>query len=700
MRCNNCQKEFPDDSMFCPYCGSGIANSNQSGQFNENYQNNQRLSEPTFNNGYNVEQMPTEYTAAPVTNMPETNFETPYAAPSFNPYENVPDYGSPVTRKKKKSVGKVIAIVILVLILIVAGVFAFLYFGTNVFGDGKCDSCDGKISKFDDYCSECVEKLTCKVCGKFDVSTVSGCCDACRKCKSCDANIKTGFYCAECIDNLDGGFLTSCVGCTIKYYLQNGSKDIYSYIQTSSLTPDKIYLIDKEGNFYCKDCETKKNCEICGGFISEDDDDSICLICAGLDNSNSHKLCDFCAMEVVDRENDYCPACEKLRTCSKCDEKLKNDDDDKICSYCAEYYCSKCDEVLKENEAAYEYEFDGYVSRYCKECDTGKYCEDCKEPLNEDDDDDKCSYCADYYCYSCDEVLKKDEIAHEFSEEYEDNTEYYYFCKSCDTGKYCEHCDYVLNIFDMDKACYTCAELTCWSCNEVLEKGEDSYKFYDYEEVRYLCERCDAGKYCTKCEKPLHYTDDDEVCYDCAQYICYYCAEVIGLKEIEYEHYDDDIEENHYYCKYCASGNYCEECGDMLYDDDDDTICYDCAERTCYWCGEVLTSSGEISYEYEDEYGDTQYYCDDCDSGKYCDECECVIVSEDDDAICSNCADYSCYECGEVLEEDEISYSVNLEDYYYESEAYYCSDCDSGEYCEYCNRVIPKYSEGSCFYCD
>jgi len=138
----------------------------------------------------------------------------------------------------------------------------------------------------------------------------------------------------------------------------------------------------------------------------------------------------------------------------------------------------------------------------------------------------------------------------------------------------------------------------------------------------------------------------------------------------------------------------------MLYDDDDDTICYDCAERTCYWCGEVLTSSGEISYEYEDEYGDTQYYCDDCDSGKYCDECECVIVSEDDDAICSNCADYSCYECGEVLEEDEISYSVNLEDYYYESEAYYCSDCDSGEYCEYCNRVIPKYSEGSCFYCD
>lgn len=219
-------------------------------------------------------------------------------------------------------------------------------------------------------------------------------------------------------------------------------------------------------------------------------------------------------------------------------------------------------------------------------------------------------------------------------------------------------------------------EYTCKECDDVDEDVKDGY-----------CEDCaKANAQCKECGGEPE--EDGYYCADCIEYLCdsmaYECAVCWDdLKQRQIYYID---EEGQCYCKKCDTGNYCEECKGVIEKDDDDTICFDCAEYWCTSCGEVIDESEAAV---EDDYGNL--YCDDCDTGNYCEDCDGVLEDDDDDYICYSCADYYCESCYEVIDEDEIAVEDD-EGYVYCEDCdtgEYCDDCgapveEGEEYCYMC----------------
>ena len=658
------------------------------------------------------------------------------------------------TPKKKKK--WVLPVVISLAVILIAGVFAGLFFFTDIFasGDGKCDICEAGISKKETYCESCLQSHTCKDCGNFNPDNVDGYCPDCRKCRNCSEDVQKGYYCESCIDTLTKSYPEPfCKSCYIEAFDGNyATLEVWAYSPENKLSAEDIYWIDTNGYFYCRECETENHCKNCEGFLNKNDDDDICIACAY--DSDDHKVCECCEKEVISREDKTCPDCTQAKNCTKCGRFLPVDDDDSICYYCANRCCNSCREVLSENETvyqseaygytrytcedcysgescskcdaplnnnlvqrgqelcqdcgvycnqcgrtfseseiAYEYKQHGILYSVCEECDSGKRCEECDMPLDIFDVDTLCSDCAEYACWACSEVLKKTEISYKLNE----NT---YYCQNCDSGHYCTECEAVLSKTDNDDVCYRCAEYCCYNCYEVLDSNDIDYSYTDsWGDEYFCCKDCNTGKYCDDCGGMLSETDDDDVCSNCAEYACWRCDEVLKKSEVSYtepSQYDGDSE--YYYCEDCDSGKYCDDCGKMLGKTDDDDVCYDCAEYTCVDCMEVLTRN-EIDYSYTADWGTEYYYCENCNTGKYCDDCGDMLAKSDDDDICSNCAEYACWRCDEVLKKSEVSYTEPSQ-YDGDSEYYYCEDCDSGKYCDDCGKMLGKTDDDDvCYDC-
>ena len=104
----------------------------------------------------------------------------------------------------------------------------------------------------------------------------------------------------------------------------------------------------------------------------------------------------------------------------------------------------------------------------------------------------------------------------------------------------------------------------------------------------------------------------------------------------------------------------------------------------------------EIAHSCVSSWGTDLYYCEACVTGKYCKQCDRVLAADDDDRVCYDCAEYACYDCSEVLNASEVTYSFVDE---WGDLICYCQECDTGEYCPDCSRVIYEYADGECWYC-
>lgn len=243
-------------------------------------------------------------------------------------------------------------------------------------------------------------------------------------------------------------------------------------------------------------------------------------------DENTCRICD----DEIDEDEDYCEDCIDKYTCKECDD-VDEDVKDGYCEDCAKanaeckecggepeedgYYCADCIEYLCDS-LAYEcsicwedlkqreiYYIDEEGQCYCKKCDTGNYCEECKAVIEKDDDDTICFDCADYWCSSCGEVIDESEAAVE--DDYGN-----LYCEDCDTGNYCEDCDGVLEADDDDYICYSCADYYCESCYEVIDYDEVAV---EDDEGYVYCEDCDTGEYCDDCGAPVE--EGEEYCYMC-----------------------------------------------------------------------------------------------------------------------------------------------------------------------------------------
>ena len=677
MTCNHCGSHVPNDSKFCQVCGSFVQD--QQPQPVQTPIQQQPIQTPVQAPAQQTVQTPVQQTAQ---NSKQQSSHTPIKQ------ENAPVTASTeATPKKKKKWILPVAIALGVLLILAA-----LFFFTDIFGpgDGKCDICEGKISKKESYCASCIESHTCKECDTFNPDNVDGYCPDCRKCRSCAKDIETGYYCENCIDDLTGNYVEPfCISCGIKVY--DGT---YASVQPFTSNPENrlsaedIFWIDDNGYFYCRNCESDKHCQICDGLLEKTDDDTVCLSCVSSYYSKDYTFCPSCSTEVINKDDRTCDDCTEAKDCRKCETPLPLNDDDDICWDCAQLYCDGCHEVLTEAEIDYSYVTE-WEYNYCKDCNTGKYCEGCDYMLDEHDDDDVCYYCADYWCYHCGEVLKYDEVDYRYTDIYGGTNEHV-ICKDCNTGKYCEDCDYPLDMFDLDRQCLSCAEYTCWDCSEVIEEKEIAH--ISAQDKAY-CKHCDTGNYCEDCDAVLQTGEDDDVCYSCADYTCWYCSEVLKKSEISYT--NETEYGTQYYCEDCDSGKYCDDCSGMLRTSDDDDVCYSCADYACWYCNEVLNKS-EISYTEDTVYG-THYYCEDCDRRKYCDDCGSMLGKSDDDDVCYECADYVCWDCNEVLNRTEVDYTYTDE---YGDEYTYCKDCNSGIYCKECGNVLNTYDDDDvCYSC-
>lgn len=174
----------------------------------------------------------------------------------------------------------------------------------------------------------------------------------------------------------------------------------------------------------------------------------------------------------------------------------------------------------------------------------------------------------------------------------------------------------------------------------------------------------------------------EEYCEACIEkYTCQRCGEI-----------DQDVEKD--MCPECLhSGKYCKECGKNV---EESFYCSDCiyelgdSENTCFLCRNELSDEEIFLID-----GDGYFYCENCDTGNYCISCGGVIDAGDDDKICKYCADYCCYNCGDVIGEEEIA-SRN------ENDEPLCKNCEGtdtqtpeydGEVCINCG--IPVGEEGA-----
>lgn len=561
--CENCGKEIINGNRFCTQCGTAVKEKDVSFEKPAAFPENGEIK-------------PLSSPVVPLDFPSDTN--------GFRPEMNAEKKGP---EKRKKPVGIIIAVSVLAVLLAAGGIFACLLMnGTISLRPQQCKNCQKELSE-GYYCDECLDLLTydysrliCQSCSaehndspkelkKNEIFYINKygaiyCkdCETDRLCVECKGFIPekiNGNRCPMCCDN-EGSDYTICGGCF----------KVIKYQETAGYIPGKHW------QSRCKDCDTGRRCSDC-------------------------------------RET-----------------MLAENDDDSVCYSCSETYCVLCMEALERSEVSYSNDRGGWSQDYCKDCDTGKYCGSCGEVLEKNDDDSVCTGCADKNCFSCYDVLTAKEISFTFQAEY--GTRYY--CHDCNTNKFCESCGDMLSVLDLDRVCSECAKHKCNYCNEVLEKDEISYSYKENysgkKNTVILCKRCDTGKYCESCSIVLQEDDDDTVCSSCAQYTCSTCNEV--LKKSEISHKSKDGEK--IYCKECDSGKYCKECSEIVYGNNVD-LCYDCGRACsvcqititssrnihidqwdnviCEACVRFCSDCGAMFDRYETQRGESK--CDNCRNG-------------------------------------------------------------------------------------
>lgn len=139
----------------------------------------------------------------------------------------------------------------------------------------------------------------------------------------------------------------------------------------------------------------------------------------------------------------------------------------------------------------------------------------------------------------------------------------------------------------------------CADCG--AEIGEDD-EVYELENGSIICEACYCDGYitCEECGKIIPYEDAEHV-NDGNMYVCHDCA--VDSSQI-------------YCCSYCDR-YYTPEYNAMYTLANGDALCDTCCDQhaqACYDCGELFLFDDLVSYE--DDYGDNEYYCPDCDRSK------------------------------------------------------------------------------------
>lgn len=181
---------------------------------------------------------------------------------------------------------------------------------------------------------------------------------------------------------------------------------------------------------HCDECVSKYSCTICNkvakdvkeGFCPDCAIEYTCVHCKNVDSTVKDRYCKKCAEELKCKTKDCDAIVEKGFYCNECVDNLIDEEYGKICFV--------CDSPLKNAEI---FLIDTYGIAYCEDCDTGKYCTNCNGYLDEASTDDVCLYCAQYFCYICEDILEQGEVAVT-----DKNGRYY--CASCDTNHYCNNC--------------------------------------------------------------------------------------------------------------------------------------------------------------------------------------------------------------------------------------------------------------------
>lgn len=240
--------------------------------------------------------------------------------------------------KKKLPVGGKILIIVLAAIIVLGGIFAGLWFGTDLFKADVCLICESAAANGEEYCEDCMAEYSCEVCGDINEEVKDGLCLNCIKdggfCKECKAAVEGGFYCADCINDL-------------------GASEKICFLCRNELSDEEIFLIDGDGYFYCENCDTGNYCISCGGVIDAGDDDKICKYCA-----------DYCCYNCGDVIGE-----EEIAS--------RNENDEPLCKNCegtdtqtSEYdgeICINCGIPVGEEGAYVDYEGE----HWCNDCYVG-----------------------------------------------------------------------------------------------------------------------------------------------------------------------------------------------------------------------------------------------------------------------------------------------------------------------------------------
>ena len=280
-------------------------------------------------------------------------------------------------REKKRTKITLIACAIILSVAIIGAVLVVCMSPGN---ERICEICKKDMVTRQRFCDECKDNYTCKNCGNVDMTTQNNLCESCikklPKCIECSKSITALTYCDDCYFSKVAENMRCCFLCD-------------SELETSEL----VVRISENGHAFCCNCDTGFYCEECGGVIEENDDDVVCYVCADL-------FCMECKEVLTEEENvskfetiGLCEQCDTGNYCSSCGRVLSVDDDDTLCYLCSEHYCCGCNEVINADEVSYATDTatNGKSKEYCANCDTGKYCEDCKEPVT--DNENLCIRC-------------------------------------------------------------------------------------------------------------------------------------------------------------------------------------------------------------------------------------------------------------------------------------------------------------------
>ena len=368
MKCVFCGKVINDDLIFCPYCGRKVVlpETAQTGHIPPEGENKPpypaasyepvHSQEQNYSSGYNDdEEDMLYYDDDEYDDYTQDNDDALFydkKSPMYNGYRS--------RNHKKQSKANVGLIVLaVVLALAVAGVTCWLLISTLADKSDdtskekdntavevyNCSICEKEMTTDKKYCDDCVDEYTCEICGQVSESTENGYCDDCSveyKCRACnkvDASVNEG-YCEDCFSDLkckgsgcdnvvtSGYYCNTCIKSKV-----SGSKKCF--VCNEKLDDSAIYLIDTNGNPYCKDCDTGRYCTKCSGYLTD---------------------------------------------------SASGD----VCSGCITFNCAKCGRTLTESEIVVK---DDNNKNYCDNCDTGFYCETCGAPIK--NNETKCKNCSE-----------------------------------------------------------------------------------------------------------------------------------------------------------------------------------------------------------------------------------------------------------------------------------------------------------------